>query len=134
MGKAPAGSFTHAILNPPYRKIHSASAYRLQLRSLGIETSNLYSGFLALAMKLLTPGGELVAITPRSFCNGPYFAPFRHFLLETMALRHLHVFESRVQVFKNEAVLQENLIMYAVKNALQKRVILSASSHRCCTA
>jgi len=35
------------------------------------ETSNLYTAFLAIAIKLLEPGGELVAITPRSFCNGP---------------------------------------------------------------
>jgi adenine-specific DNA-methyltransferase len=97
------------------------------LRALGIETSNLYTGFLALVIKLLEPGGELVAITPRSFCNGPYFAPFRHLLLQTMALRHLHVFESRVQAFKDDAVLQENLILYAVKDVPQERVTLSLS-------
>jgi adenine-specific DNA-methyltransferase len=127
MGKEPARSFTHAILNPPYKKIHSASTHRLQLRSLGIETSNLYTGFLALVIKLLEPGGELVTITPRSFCNGPYFTPFRHLLLETMALRHIHVFESRMQAFKDDAVLQENIIMYAVKDAPQGCVTLSLS-------
>jgi adenine-specific DNA-methyltransferase len=127
MGKAPARGFTHAILNPPYKKIHSASTHRLQLRSLGIETSNLYTGFLALVIKLLAPGGELVTITPRSFCNGPYFTPFRHLLLETMALRHIHVFESRTQAFKDDAVLQENIIMYAVKNTPQERVTVSLS-------
>jgi hypothetical protein len=25
------------------------------------------------------PGGQIVAIIPRSFCNGPYYRPFRDF-------------------------------------------------------
>jgi adenine-specific DNA-methyltransferase len=65
-------TYTHAILNPPYKKIHSHSAHRLALRQVGIETVNLYSAFVALAVALLVPGGQLVAIIPRSFCNGPY--------------------------------------------------------------
>jgi len=87
--------FTCAILTPPYHKIHSASDARRQLRVLGIETSNMYTGFLAAALQLLAPDGELVAITPRSFCNGPYFRPFREALLGSTQLRRLHVFESR---------------------------------------
>ena len=63
--------FNAAIVNPPYRKIHSESPTRLRLRSAGIETSNLYTGFVALISKLLAENGELVAITPRSFCNWP---------------------------------------------------------------
>jgi len=73
--------FSCVILNPPYRKINSASAARRLLRSAGIETSNLYSGFIYLAMKLVANDGEISAITPRSFCNGPYFKPFRKHLL-----------------------------------------------------
>jgi tRNA1(Val) A37 N6-methylase TrmN6 len=65
--------FTHAILNPPYKKINSASEHRLILRLAGIETVNLYSAFVALALTLMQPGGQLVAIIPRSFCNGPYY-------------------------------------------------------------
>ena len=104
-----------AILNPPYRKIHTDSRHRQWLRRIGIETSNLYTGFLAAAMQLLKPGGELVAITPRSFCNGPYFKPFRHQFLQTMTLRRLHVYESRQDAFQKDKVLQENIILHAVK-------------------
>ena len=70
-------SFDAAIANPPYRKISTDSAERRALRSVGVETSNLYTGFIALIQRLLVPGGQLVGITPRSFCNGPYFRPFR---------------------------------------------------------
>ncbi len=123
-------TFTHCIMNPPYKKIHSRSEHRLLLRSIGVETSNLYTGFLAIAIKLLETGGELVAIVPRSFCNGPYFKPFRKLLLENIALRHLHVFESRAQAFKEDEVLQENIIFHGVKGATPGRVVITASASR----
>ncbi len=119
--------YTHCIVNPPYRKIRSDSPDRAWLRQIGIETTNLYTGFLAIAIKLLAPGGELVAIVPRSFCNGVYFKPFREFLLREMALKHLHVFEARDQAFKDNDVLQENIILYAVKCADQGRVVITSS-------
>jgi adenine-specific DNA-methyltransferase len=128
MGVEAFGIFTHAILNPPYKKINSASSHRLHLRSLGIETSNLYTGFLAIAIQLLEPGGELVAITPRSFCNGPYFKPFRQLLLDQMALRHIHIFESRTDAFGEDAVLQENIIFHAVKDRRRGAVTISVSN------
>jgi adenine-specific DNA-methyltransferase len=121
--------FNVAIVNPPYRKIRSDSASRLLLRSAGVETSNAYAGFVALIIRLLVKGGELVAITPRSFCNGPYFKPFREDLLETMSLRRLHVFESRSAAFGRDAVLQENIIFRAVKGTVRpRRVVISTSS------
>ncbi|HZU36011.1 MAG TPA: BsuBI/PstI family type II restriction endonuclease [Gemmataceae bacterium] len=120
--------FTCAILNPPYRKIHSASAARTLLRRLGVQTSNLYTGFMATAVKLLVPGGELVAITPRSFCNGTYFRPFRRLFLRDMALRRLHVFESRQKAFSDDDVLQENLILHAVKGGGDAGNVLVSSS------
>ncbi len=122
-------SFNAAIVNPPYRKIRSDSSTRLLLRSAGIETGNLYAGFVALITKLLADRGELVAITPRSFCNGPYFKPFRTDFLETMSLRRLHVFESRSAAFSRDDVLQENIIIHAVKGVTKpEQVIISSSS------
>lgn len=120
--------FDCAILNPPYRKIHSQSRHRRLLRQLGIETSNLYTGFLAATMPLLAPTGEMIAITPRSFCNGPYFTSFRKSLLRTMRLRHLHVFESRQDAFSDDDVLQENVILCAAKGSLAPSVVRVTSS------
>jgi adenine-specific DNA-methyltransferase len=121
--------FNAAIVNPPYRKIRSDSSARLLLRAADIETSNLYTGFVALITKLLADHGELVAITPRSFCNGPYFKSFRTGFLETMSLRRLHVFESRSTAFVRDDVLQENIVVHAVKSVSKPRqVIISSSS------
>jgi adenine-specific DNA-methyltransferase len=120
-------TFSHAILNPPYNKIRSDSTHRRLLRRVGIETSNLYSAFLAVAALLLETGGELVAITPRSFCNGPYFKPFRKLFLGTMTLRRIHVFETRDKAFSDDDVLQENIIFHAIKAGERGKVTISSS-------
>jgi adenine-specific DNA-methyltransferase len=120
--------YTCAILNPPYRKIQTDSLERRQLRRIGVETSNLYTGFLALAIHLLAPDGEIVAITPRSFCNGPYFRPFRELLHRTIALRQFHVFDSREEAFRDDTVLQENIILSGVKSAARPPTITITSS------
>jgi adenine-specific DNA-methyltransferase len=119
--------FNIAILNPPYRKINSNSETRRSLSSIGIETTNLYTGFLAAAIKLLEENGELIAITPRSFCNGSYFRPFREFLLEETALTDLHLFDSRQNAFSDDGVLQETIIFRAVKTP-EKPIEVSVSS------
>ncbi|MBF0322720.1 MAG: Eco57I restriction-modification methylase domain-containing protein, partial [Magnetococcales bacterium] len=120
--------FTHAILNPPYKKINSASFHRQFLRMAGIETGNLYSAFVALSLLLLEDGGEMVAITPRSFCNGPYFRPFRQLLLKHAALHRVHVFDARDQAFRGDDVLQENIIFHMIKGGIQRSVMISTST------
>jgi adenine-specific DNA-methyltransferase len=121
--------FTCAIQNPPYRKINNDSDPRLYLRRLGIETTNLYTGFLYTAMRLLSPGGELVAVTPRSFCNGRYFRPFREAFLQEAALTRLHLFETRQEAFKDDAVLQETLILRAVKTETRPEHVTVTTGH-----
>ena len=121
------GTYTHAILNPPYKKIPSDSPHRKWLRDLGIETVNLYSGFVATALQLLKPGGQLVAIVPRSFCNGPYYRPFREMLLRNAAIERIHLFESRTAAFKADGVLQENVIVKLVRGGRQGPVGISVS-------
>jgi adenine-specific DNA-methyltransferase len=120
--------YTHAILNPPYKKIGSGSVHRLALRRAGIETVNLYSAFVALAIDQAAAGGEIVAIIPRSFCNGPYYRPFRDFLLERAAIRHIHLFESRSKAFEDDDVLQENIIIRLERGGRQGPVTVSTST------
>jgi adenine-specific DNA-methyltransferase len=108
-------AFTHAILNPPYGKISGTSKLKKSLESGGIDTENLYSAFVWLAMLRLKDGGEMSAITPRSFCNGRYFLPFRKALLSGVVLKNIHIFESRKDAFAEDGVLQENIIFHAHK-------------------
>ena len=116
-------NFTHAIINPPYKKINNQSIEKKILSKLGIETVNLYSAFVWLSMLQLAQNGEIVAITPRSFCNGSYFRPFRKAFLEKMAFENIHIFESRSLAFAEDNVLQENIIFHAVKTENKPKFI-----------
>lgn len=119
--------FTHAILNPPYKKIGSNSVHRLACRQIGLETVNLYTAFLALAILQMEQGGEIVIIIPRSFCNGPYYRPFRDLMLAKCSIDVIHVFDSRSQAFRDDEVLQENIILKLTRGRAQGDVTLSFS-------
>jgi len=119
--------YTHCILNPPYQKINSSSNYRKDLRNVGVETSNLYAGFFALGVLLLQDKGEIVAIVPRSFCNGVYFKAFRRFLLNKINIKQIHVFNTRNRAFKDDEVLQENIIIYGTKEKKQGSIKITTS-------
>lgn len=119
--------FDLVIANPPFQKIRSDSRERAWLRAADIETSNLYSGFLAMAVELLEPNGELVAISPRSFCNGPYFLPFRRILTKRGHFQRIHLFQDRKRTFEQDRVLQENLIFSFLRKAKPSNVLVSTS-------
>ena len=119
--------FTHAILNPPYKKINSSSDHRQALRKVGIETVNLYTAFLALAILQMEDEGEIVVIIPRSFCNGPYYRPFRELMLAKCSIDHIHIFDSRSKAFQDDEVLQENIILKLTRGKPQGQVALSFS-------
>lgn len=120
--------FTHAILNPPYKKLNNDSPHRRALSQVGIETVNLYSAFIALAIEQMAPGGVVVAIIPRSFCNGTYYKPFRDLLLDKAALRAVHLFDSRDSAFRDDAVLQENIIVVLERGGSQGDVVVTTST------
>lgn len=114
------------IMNPPYRKIAANSETRARLRLIHVETGNLYTAFMAVALQMLETNGQFVSITPRSSCNGTYFAPFRHFFLDRTALRRIHLFESRRKAFSEDDVLQENVVLLAQKGGRRNGVLISA--------
>jgi adenine-specific DNA-methyltransferase len=104
-------AFDYVIINPPYKKIANDSKHFAHLNSIGLHAPNLYAAFVLLASHLLCDdGGQLVAITPRSFCNGTYFKKFRQNLLTRGHIDHLHTFPSRNVAFSDNGVLQENVI------------------------
>ncbi|GAB2566827.1 Eco57I restriction-modification methylase domain-containing protein [Spirosoma areae] len=121
-------SFDYAILNPPYKKINSQSSHRQLLRIAGIETVNMYTAFVALSVLQMKQGGQIVAIIPRSFCNGPYYRPFRDLLLAETSIQQIHLFKSRSKAFGEDAVLQENIVIHLVKGEPQAQVTISTST------
>ncbi len=124
---ADAPSFTHVVMNPPYRKLASDSHDRNLLRWVGADAPNLYAAFLALGARLLQPGGQLVAITPRSFTNGPYFRSFRRDLLSWVSLRRIHVYDSRDVAFADADVLQENVVFMVERSDDRRQVHVTST-------
>ncbi len=119
--------FDAIIMNPPYRKVNGGASELLALERIGLPITNLYTAFLALAATQLTPGGVLAAITPRSFANGRYSAPFRRFFFDLVGIEQLHLFESRAHVFADSDVLQENVIFSVRRDVKPQKVRLSFS-------
>ncbi|WP_165228380.1 Eco57I restriction-modification methylase domain-containing protein [Aquisphaera insulae] len=110
VGRDP-GDFDAVIMNPPYFKVAADSSHAAALGEAFRGNTNIYMLFMARAAELLRPGGEVVAITPRSFCNGLYFRNFRRWFFARMAPLHFHLFECRRSTFDD--VLQESLITHA---------------------
>lgn len=119
--------FTHAILNPPYMKISTSSETRRMLKDVGVSCVNLYVAFLAISILLTKKGGEIVSITPRSFFNGSYYHPFRTFLLNLCSIDRIHLFDSRKKAFRDDNVLQENVILKLTRGRKQSDVVVSRS-------
>ena len=108
--------FSHIIINPPYKKINAGSKIYEVLKNVNLQFPNLYAVFVFLSGKILEENGQIVYITPRSFCNGVYFQSFRKNLLQSILLKRIHVFDSRSSPFNDNGVLQENIIIYGVKS------------------
>ena len=116
-----------AVINPPYFKIAAKSKHKLFIKeNFDIDVPNIYAAFLVKTISSLAQDGELVAIIPRSFCNGVYFKQFREFLLQNTNIKHVHVFNSRNQAFKDDDVLQENIIIKLKKTKeVQQEIVVS---------
>lgn len=126
---APGGGvgFDVVIQNPPYGKVGRASVVRKYLTQIGVEVPNIYAAFLAISTSLLDPDGQLVAITPRSFCNGAYFRNFREFLLSRVGMDKVAVFHERGTLFSESSVLQETIIFSGTRGRRPDKVTISTS-------
>jgi len=105
----PPQRYSYIIANPPYFKLNSDDPRAKINRSLVGTHTNIYTLFMALAVKSLASQGRSVFIVPRSFCSGAYFARFREELSDQVAIERLHLFDSRGENF--DEVLQENVII-----------------------
>lgn len=103
-------TFTYAISNPPYFKLNVEDKRVKAVYGKLNGHTNIYTLFMALSARLLAPQGKACFIVPRSFCSGVYFSEFRRDLLKDVTPLSAHLFQSRNNVFKDDEVLQENVI------------------------
>lgn len=120
--------YTHIIINPPYFKLRVDTEASKKLRHHGIQVTNIYAAFVWLSAMLLEDNGQLVAIIPRSFCNGPYFLKFRQYIAEYLSIDTIHIFGSRNKAFAQDNVLQENIIIHFSKRKQTSSVKVTYST------
>lgn len=116
------------ISNPPYYKLNKNHIYSQILQEYIHGQPNIYFMFMAIAEKLLADEGQLVFITPRSYCSGAYFERFRDLFFKSIDPEHFHLFESRKGNFKSENVLQETIILSGFKRKHKHPYITISSS------
>lgn len=117
--------FDVVVMNPPYGKLAAKSESRTAMAHLGVETPNLYAAFMAVGYLHLRAGGQMAAIVPRSWANGPYFRRFRHHMLDRVSIVHIQTFASRSTLFSDAKVLQENVIITVTRDGEQGDVSLT---------
>jgi len=120
--------YDYVISNPPYYKIRKNSPSAKDLGVILKGQPNIYMLFMTLSAKLLKKEGELVVITPRSYCSGPYFKNFRVWFFNYMKPTKIHVFGSRKDVFRKHNVLQEMVILSAIKREEDPKYITISNS------
>lgn len=99
------------ISNPPYFKLSKGDPRIKASRSVIHGQTNIYSIFMIIAAKLLRSGGQLIFITPRSFCSGSYFRLFRKLFFDIIDIELIHIFNSRDNAFKRDKIQLENIIV-----------------------
>jgi adenine-specific DNA-methyltransferase len=127
---ASGNTYDLAILNPPYFKLRKESRHARAMKHVVHGQPNIYALFMAVVADLLRDGGEMVAITPRSYFNGAYFKRFRKWFFDRMTARQIHLFDSRTDAFQEEEVLQENVILLAEHAGAPKDVLITSSAGR----
>jgi len=119
--------YDFVISNPPYYKVGTESPYSRMMAEFICGQPNIYAFFMTMAASMLADKGEMVFITPRSFCSGFYYKNFRKWFLWKVRITRIHIFESRKDIFDKDGVLQENVIIKARKNGKEGAVTITTS-------
>jgi adenine-specific DNA-methyltransferase len=126
-------SYDFVISNPPYYKLNKNSPQSVIMKEFIFGQPNIYALFMALSASMVKPEGEMVFITPRSFCSGLYYKKFREWFLSNVKIENIHIFESRKEIFDKDKVLQENIILKGIKlmkSSNTKKLTISTSKNK----
>ena len=121
-------AFDLVIANPPYLKLAKNAPEALALPEVCYGAPNLYFLFATMSLKNLKAGGQMVYLIPRAWSSGAYFERFRTWLCTHGALTQLHLFERRDQVFTQEQVLQETVIITVTKTTTPPPLVTISQS------
>lgn len=109
-------TFDVVICNPPYKKLRKDSSESKEMNYVVYGQPNLYGLFMAKAASLLQQHGQFIFITPRSWTSGQYYMRVREFLYNMLNITGVTLFDTRDDVFTNEQVLQETMILVSERD------------------
>lgn len=122
LGTEPLEPFDIVIANPPYFKMPPAD-------KRGGGSPNIYTRFMEVSARLLKENGQLCFLIPRSFASGFYFRKFRLRFHASMSPERVHTFDSRRDAFREDGVLQENIVvLYRRSTEPTSHVSISSSN------
>lgn len=101
MSRRSKGLFDVVVCNPPYRKVPTKELANLSQENRAVCSGqpNLYSIFMAVAVRLTKRNGRIGLITPTSFLSGPSFRPLRKRLTADTQICQIDLVEKRQGVF-----------------------------------
>lgn len=109
--------YNYVVSNPPYYKINQNTSQSKKLTHIINGQPNIYTHFMACSAILLKKNGQLVILSPRSYCSGLYFKKFRMWFFSEIKPGYIHLYHSRKDLFKKDDVLQENIILVGKKTS-----------------
>ena len=121
------------ISNPPYFKIGKDDPRAVAWSSVVNGQPNIYALFMSISAELLSKSGTTRVYRPEELLRqGLTSEDSERSFSRRVAPTVIHLFESRKDVFKNQTVLQENLVVAAQKRvdgeALDGRQVLVSHS------
>ncbi len=123
-----ANKYDTVICNPPYFKIKKEHEYSTILHEYIYGQPNVYYLFMLVSEKLTKYDGQVIFITPRSYCSGNYFERFRIKFFNLIEPSHFHLFNSRRdKIFNGENVWQESIILSGFKRNSKKSAFINIS-------
>lgn len=116
--RASFGRLDVVVCNPPFRKLRAdeVDLYRDAYAEVVEAQPNVYALFIALCVKLLSPGGICALVTPTSFLSGQYFSKLRTYLITNTTILKIGMVSDRLGVFID--VEQETALTLARKESL----------------
>lgn len=118
------------ITNPPYFKISREDIRTKAANEFVSGHANIYALFIGVSLTLLKSNGQIIFISPRSFASGNYFKAFRLKFFSLVQVKKIHLFDSRTDAFERDKVLQELVIISAIKEKINTNgeVYISSSA------
>ena len=121
--------FDLIISNPPYKKIPKKAPESQKMLNIVYGSPNLYFLFMAMSLHHLKENGEMIFIIPRSWTSGNYFKTFRKYLINNGEINNIHLFINRNNLFKQDSILQETIIIKLSKTHNNPEFINVSSSN-----